>query len=87
LTVIDVQLLRIDSPPGSRKCGHPRPVRGQFLLYFYLFIFVVLGLELRVFTLSHSTIPIFVRVFFEIGPLGTVCLGWLRTVILLISAS
>jgi hypothetical protein len=29
----------------------------------YLFIFAVVGLELRPFTLSHSTIPIFVKGF------------------------
>jgi hypothetical protein len=32
-----------------------------------LSFFSVLGLELRAFTLSHSTSPIFVKVFFEIG--------------------
>jgi hypothetical protein len=31
------------------------------------FVFAVLGLELRVFTLSNSTSPIFVKGFFEIG--------------------
>jgi hypothetical protein len=45
----------------------------QSLLFFfgngfiYLFIFVVLGLELRAFTLSHSTSPFFCWIFFEIG--------------------
>jgi hypothetical protein len=32
-----------------------------------LFFFAVLGLELRAYTLSHSTSPIFVMGFFEIG--------------------
>jgi hypothetical protein len=31
------------------------------------FFFSVLGLELRAYTLSHSTSPFFVRGFFEIG--------------------
>jgi hypothetical protein len=47
----------------------------------------VLGLELRAFTLSHSTSPSFCdRVFWD-RVSWTICLGWLRTVILLISAS
>jgi hypothetical protein len=33
------------------------------------FLFVVLGFELRAFILSHSTSPIFVKGFFEIGSL------------------
>jgi hypothetical protein len=36
-----------------------------FKLYFIFF--AVLGLELRAFTLSHSTSPSFVMGFFEIG--------------------
>jgi hypothetical protein len=49
----------------------------------YLFIyFAVLGLELRAFTFSHNTSPIFCdRV------LRTIRVGWLLTTILLISAS
>jgi hypothetical protein len=36
--------------------------------YYYFIYFAVLGLELRAFTLSHATSPIFCdRVFFEIG--------------------
>jgi hypothetical protein len=46
----------------------------------------VLGLELRAFTLSHSTSPIFVKGFSRQG-LENYFLGWLRTLILLISAS
>jgi hypothetical protein len=38
--------------------------------------FVVLGLELRAFTLSLHQ-PYFCGGFFEIGSLGTLCLGWL----------
>jgi hypothetical protein len=47
----------------------------------------ILGLELRPFTLSHSTSPIFVKGFFEIESCRTICPGWLQTGILLISAS
>jgi hypothetical protein len=47
----------------------------------------VLGLELRAFTSSHSTSPVFVKGFFGIGSCGTICPGWLRTTILLISVS
>jgi hypothetical protein len=36
------------------------------LCYFILF-FAVLGLELKVYTLSRSTSPFFVKGFFEIG--------------------
>jgi hypothetical protein len=50
-------------------------------------VFVVLGLELRDFTLSHSTSPIFVMGFFSDRVSRTICLGWLQTEPLLISAS
>jgi hypothetical protein len=33
----------------------------------YLFIFVVLEFELRVYTLSHPTSPLFMMDFFKIG--------------------
>jgi hypothetical protein len=36
-------------------------------VYTHLFIFAVLGLELRAFTLSHSISPNFVKGFSEIG--------------------
>jgi hypothetical protein len=39
----------------------------MFYLFIYLFIFAVLGFELRAYTLSHSTSPIFVIGFFEMG--------------------
>jgi hypothetical protein len=51
-----------------------------------LFVFAVLGLELRAFTLSHSTSP-FCDGYFQYKVLRTICLSWLRTSILLISAS
>jgi hypothetical protein len=42
-------------------------------LFFFL---VVLGLELRACTLSHSSSP-FCEEFFLLGAPGTICLGWL----------
>jgi hypothetical protein len=48
---------------------------------------VVLGLELRAFTLSHSCGPIFVKGFFQDRVSRTICLSWLRITRLLISAS
>jgi hypothetical protein len=51
------------------------------------FFFSVLGREFRAYTFSHSTSSIFVQGFFKIGSRGTICLHWLRTMILLISAS
>jgi hypothetical protein len=47
----------------------------------------VLGLELRAFTLSHSTSPIFCDRVFQDGVLQIICPGWLQTAILLIFAS
>jgi hypothetical protein len=51
------------------------------------FFFEVLGFELRAYTLSHSTSPFLWWVSFEIGSCGSICPGWLRTMILLISDS
>jgi hypothetical protein len=47
---------------GRRPCGN------LFIIYlnYYYYYFVVLGFELRAFTLNHSTSPIFVMGFFEI---------------------
>jgi hypothetical protein len=50
------------------------------------FVFAVLGLELRAHTLSHSTSP-FLWWVFQDRVSWTICLGRLRTRILLISAS
>jgi hypothetical protein len=36
---------------------------------------VVLGLELRAYTSSYSASPFLVKVVFEIGSRGTICLG------------
>jgi lysylphosphatidylglycerol synthetase-like protein (DUF2156 family) len=60
--------------------------------HFYLFVYllVVLGLELRAFTLSHSTSsppPFLWWIFFKIGSHEIFARGWLGTLILLISAS
>jgi hypothetical protein len=49
-------------------------------------VFAVLGLELRAFTLSASTSPFWWRVFWD-RVSKTLCLGWLRTSILLTPAS
>jgi hypothetical protein len=51
-----------------------------------VFFFAVLGLELRAYTLSHSTSPFLVVVFSRQG-LANYLLGWLRNTILVISAS
>jgi hypothetical protein len=56
-----------------------------FILYFILFI-LVLGLELRAYTSSPTTSPYF-DFFFQDRVSRTVCLGWVQTMILLISAS
>jgi hypothetical protein len=46
-------------------CEYPlKKVSGTLAFFFF---FPVLELELRAFTLSHSTSPIFVKSFFEIG--------------------
>jgi hypothetical protein len=42
-------------------------LEGDLLLLLLLLFFAVLVFELRAFTLSHSTIPIFVKGFSEIG--------------------
>jgi hypothetical protein len=56
-------------------------------LSFFLFFFVVLRLELRAYTLSHSSSPFFCVVFFRDRVSGTACRDRLGTSILLISAS
>jgi hypothetical protein len=58
----------------------------SFLCWVCLFV-AILGLELRAYTLSHSTSPFFCYGFFWDRVFRTICLGWLWTVILLISAS
>jgi hypothetical protein len=53
---------------GLRKCG----IYVQWIFC----VCVVLGLELRAFTLSHSTSPIFVKGFFEIESRKNFFLAW-----------
>jgi hypothetical protein len=53
---------------------------------FNFFFFLVLGFELRVYTLSHSTGP-FCGGFFQDRVSRTICPSWLQIAILLISAS
>jgi hypothetical protein len=60
---------------------------GQAPVFDFFFL-VVLGLELRAYTLSHSTSPFFFcDEFFWDRVSWTICLGWLQTMIFLISAS
>jgi hypothetical protein len=60
-------------------------IYGALFLSFFFFL-AILGFELRVYILSYSTSPFCVGFFW--GRVSwTVCPGWLRTVILLISAS
>jgi hypothetical protein len=54
--------------------------------FFFSSFFAVLGLELRAYTLCHSTSSFCDGLFWD-RVLQTICLGCLRTVILLISAS
>jgi hypothetical protein len=50
------------------------------------FVFFVPGLELRAYTLSHSTSPFYVKYFWD-RVSQTICPGWLQAAILLISVS
>jgi hypothetical protein len=62
---------------------------GSFALSissFLLFVFSVLGFELRAYTSNHSTSP-FSEGFFWDRVSWIICPGWLQTMILLISAS
>jgi hypothetical protein len=52
----------------------------------FVCLFWVLGIELWAFTLRHSISPFLWWVFWD-RVLWTICPGWLRTMILLISAS
>jgi hypothetical protein len=75
-------LLLEESGPRKVVCVNQADnIRFRFFCFFS-----VLGLELRAFTLSHSTSPIFVIGFFE-RVSRTICPGWFQAVILLISAS
>jgi hypothetical protein len=62
-------------------------LQAFFLCSFFFFLFFeVSRLELRAYTLSHSTSPFCVR-YFQDRVSCTICPGWFQTVILLISAS
>jgi hypothetical protein len=65
---------------------HPWNETALVMVYDFFFFFVVLGFELRAYTLSHSTSPLLGWVFSE-RVLGTVCPGWLQNMLFLISAS
>jgi hypothetical protein len=71
---------------------HTRTFLPSWPRSYLFFFFLVLGLELRAYTLSHSTSPFFcdgflVLFFFQDRVLWTIFLGWLQTKILLISVS
>jgi hypothetical protein len=53
--------------------------RSQLILL-YFFFFVVLGLEFRAFTLSHSTSPTFCDRVCQDSISQTICLGWLQRI-------
>jgi hypothetical protein len=53
----------------------------------WFFLCVVLGFELRAYTLSHSHQLYFCNVFFQHRVSRTICLGWLQIWILLISVT
>jgi hypothetical protein len=59
---------------GKKKKNDKIPVRQKELLFFFSF-FMVLGLEPRAYTLSHSTSPIIVMGFFQDRVLPTTFLG------------
>jgi hypothetical protein len=67
----------VDKGKGFPSWGspHQNPVKG-FGGGFFFFL-TVLRLKLRVFTLRHSTSPVFVKGFFEIGFHRTICPDWL----------
>jgi hypothetical protein len=63
------------------------PLCGHVWAFFCFLFFAVLRLELRAYTLSHSTVPcLCVRYFWDIVS-QTICQSWLWSTILLISAS
>jgi hypothetical protein len=68
------------------KKHQPKSLTKCIMKAIFFFFFWVLGLELRIFTLSHSIRPIFVKDFQDRVSL-TVFPDWLQTTICLISAS
>jgi hypothetical protein len=75
------------SPSFCRTSELPVAKGSQYHFFFVFFcFFAVLGFELRAYTLSHSISPFLWRVFQD-RVSQIICLGWLWTTILLISAS
>jgi hypothetical protein len=84
-TELEVRATRVQktgsmATPGLREAIDPALERTYFF-------FSVLGFELRAYSLSHSTSTLCDGFFKQGRVSGTICLGWLRTSILLISAS
>jgi hypothetical protein len=85
--------LNIDKLTWVWQIGALETSSAQVLYYFlstpnhFFFFFAVFGLELRAYTSSHSTSPIFCDRVFQDRVLQTICLGWLQTEVLLISVS
>jgi ABC-type transport system involved in multi-copper enzyme maturation permease subunit len=65
---------------------HSEYTKNHWIVLFCVCVCVVLGFELKSYTLSYSTRLFLCWIFFEIVS-RTICLGWLQTMILLISAS
>jgi hypothetical protein len=73
------EALRVRAAEDSTKVtpGCPPLFMEDFETFFFLCECVVLGLELRAYTLDHSTILFYNVFFFEIGSLRTICRDWL----------
>jgi hypothetical protein len=80
-----IQPISVSQVSMITRMSHWHPIYFLHYLFIYLFI-AVLGLELRAFTLSHSTRP-FCDGYFQDRVSRTICLGWLRPMTLLNSAS
>jgi hypothetical protein len=78
------------SPTSDFLGEHVGIVNSEPLLHsvvLIFFFFSELGLEIRAYTLSHSTSPFFCDEYFRDRVSRAIYPGWLRTMILLISAS
>jgi hypothetical protein len=78
---------------GSETYAFVSSLKGEVFCVFYIFLlltgiffFIVLEFELRVYTLSHFA-TLFCVGFFQDRVSGIICPSWIRTKILLISAS
>jgi hypothetical protein len=80
-SILTPVILAINKKTNNKWWWGSRAGKGTF--FFFL---TVLGLELRAYTLSHSTSSFCVR-FFPDRVLWTISPGWFQTSILLISAS